>query len=56
MKAKPNEANSINGLLEVLKGEAVDGSPERAQHGDGDGMKENEESDEVWLKSVWKKR
>jgi len=22
----------------VLNGEAIDGSPERAQHGDGDGM------------------
>jgi len=49
---KPNEANSVNHLLEVLNGEAIDGSPESAQHGDGDGMNESEESDEVWLCNV----
>lgn len=34
----------------MLKREAIDGSPERAQHGDGERRNKNEESDEV---SLW---
>ena len=53
----------INHLLEVLKREAIDGSPERAQHG-GDGVREWMRMKRVmrcrcWmrrLKSSWKKK
>ncbi|CAJ1967227.1 unnamed protein product [Sphenostylis stenocarpa] len=50
LKPNPNDANSVKHLLEVLNGEAINGSPEIAQHGNGDGMNEDEESDEV---RVW---
>ena len=33
----------------MLNGEAIDGSPERAQHGEGDERSESEESGEIWF-------
>jgi hypothetical protein len=39
-------------LLEVLNGEAIDGSPEGSEHGDGEKRNENEANDEISLRNV----